>query len=236
MYYSTKSLGCTDDEEEQFVDVRGDSPEHCRAIDILDSIDLGDDAPAESEPEGVETEACAPMSPARRALISAQIDRFRAWYAQPSPINDAIRAAMNRLKPYRPRATGISAPGPDEMTGSWESKERARKARNARDCYRRKKRARAATTSTAAVTKGDVERRLEALRNWTKGNDHRQRRIRGREVELVRAWGKLAEFKASNRRDPSRSELAVALGLSLPAARKRLELVRTLSAPGGPLH
>jgi len=122
--------------------------------------------------------------------------------------------------------------------------DRARKTRNKSDS-----RAKAASLAPPApamlpvvITPGAINDRLARLREWVALPGDRQRHHRGRETDIMRSWVAYQAHVGLHGREPNRSQLAGAFTarfgqpMTRQMARKRLELLGTLMAVGGPLR
>jgi hypothetical protein len=127
---------------------------------------------------------------------------------------------------------------------SYDERERARKARNKRDERARKAKPAAPAPASASVviTREGFNDRLARLQVWLARPGHRQRHLRGREADIMRAWIAYQGHVARHGRRPKPIQFADAFTarfdqpMTRQMAQKRLKLLGTLMAAGGPLR
>lgn len=157
--------------------------------------------------------------------------------------NAELRTFQEAEDRIRRRKRGWSALSDRELNaGSLEERRRARWARCKRDLRARKAKPTPPTSATAPreVTREEFTARLVALKSWLALPGHRQRHLRGREVDIFRAWVLLSDYIARNGRSPTRAAFASAfetrfgIRMSRSMAGNRLMLLAKLEAADGP--
>lgn len=152
---------------------------------------------------------------------------------------ERARDRIQRLK------RGWSPLSDGELTaGGTDERERARKARNKRDQRARKAKPSrpAPTRSSLAVTKEAITSRLACLETWLALPGHRQRHLRGRKSDIMRAWIVYQEYINQHRIEPTSIRFADAFAgrfkqpMTRQMAQKRLALLAILSSADGPLR
>lgn len=156
--------------------------------------------------------------------------------AQLKAFSEAHERIRRKKRGWSPLSDGeLTARGTDE-------RERARKARNKRD-----QRARSAKQPTPAftrlpimVTKEAITGRLVYLKAWLALPGHRQRHLRERASDIMRAWIVYQEYINHHGAEPTAARFAKSFTarfgqpMSRQTGQKRLVLLGILTAPDGP--
>jgi len=183
------------------------------------------------------------------------VDRARARQLMEDYRAKLVRSAAHRqreLRGFRDSSDWIhrkenawSAVSDRELKAfGYEERERARKARNKRDQRARKAKPETPAPAIAAVaiTREGFNDRLARLQVWLALPGHRQRHLRRREADIMRAWIAYQGHVARHGRRPNPTQFAGAFTarfdqpMTRQTAQKRLKLLGHLMTAGGPLR
>ena len=163
-------------------------------------------------------------------------DESRHRSAERSRMFDQLfRSAAQRIERSRRGWTPLT--DAELNSTSRDDRERARKARNARDAYRRKKEG---TTGglrvPLAVTHREFTKRLATLRRWLALPGHHQRHLRGAKLRIMRAWlvSRLIGPDATATDFATEYEARFKEPMTRAQAQKRFKLLTSLRAETGP--
>jgi len=174
----------------------------------------------------------------RKLAIKNYHDRKRWSLAKHEAMLELFQQAHERIRRSK---RGWSAISDRELTaGSWEERQRARKARN-----KREERARKAVKPTPGpaqplLTLEEFTARLASLKRWLALPGHRQRHLRGRKADIMRTWVLRRDCMRQYGREPTLAEFADTFvarfeqPMTRQMAQKRLALLALLEAVGGP--
>jgi hypothetical protein len=188
----------------------------------------------------------AAISADRRAQTNQVMEDYRAKLIR----SDAHhKGELRRFKEsrnwIRRKKNAWSAISDRELKAlSQDERERARKARNKRD--QRARKAKPATPAPAiasvVITQKAFADRLVKLRGWLALPGHRQRHLRSREADIMRAWVIYQDYVTQHGRRPKPAQFAATFiarfgrPMTRSMAQNRLKLLGTLMAAGGPLR